>query len=459
MSSDFLWSEASADVHAERAALERSKALVALSEVRGFLVKASSAEEYDDRLSLMREDVNRVLAATDLSVHEEVLASLRADFEAVLAASRKTSASGDIGVGSDVIWTEFGVPDFHDEVFRTDRAQNGRPWRVTKIERLEDYIGTKYPTYHQETQADHLVGLAEEWVRKHPGLSGDPEAMDVAHIERNGAQAVVPHNALILSSVEVGAGQGQFSFASRKTAAAPQFDGHVTSENATVGQQVVLMGSSGGTATVTEVLPGHVKVRRAGGQIGDVLDYGWEDGQSYLMTPESVREASVRTASEDTFWLCEDCANEAWNRWKIAPISPAIPALDPGVLCEKCHKRVPSVFEFKGWRDYRKRTGQQTHAAGKEAASKTASGEWGESEWSDEGASRVETVPGREGYLVADVYPSEFETGVWVWSIKPSYPLSEYPEVYDLGHAANMDEAKAAADTAMGGAIQSYSRG
>lgn len=141
----------------------------------------------------------------------------------LLMASRKTAASGWnlVDVGDEVIWTDFGVPDFHDEVFRTDRGQNGKPWTVTQIERLDDYASTRYPLHQQSTEREHLYSLADEWIEKHPytGLSEDPKEMQVAHIERGGSLAVVPLNALVRSSVEVGQGQGEFTFASRKTAA------------------------------------------------------------------------------------------------------------------------------------------------------------------------------------------------------------------------------------------------
>lgn len=127
-------------------------------------------------------------------------------------ASKKTAASG-LSVGDQVIWTDFGVPDVKGKELVTYRGRNGEPWTITKIETLWDYGDgpTDGSLGYLPGGEVHLTDLVQDWIdrtgRSH--LSTDnTEKIEMAHIERRGNEKVVPLDALVRSSVEVGAGQG-----------------------------------------------------------------------------------------------------------------------------------------------------------------------------------------------------------------------------------------------------------
>lgn len=66
----------------------------------------------------------------------------------------------------------------------------------------------------------------------------------------------------------------------------------------------------------------------------------------------------------------------------------------------------------------------------------TAQPEWFDSEWNDEGFTVV--LNG----IVADVW---FEDGVWEWQVLPTSERCEWPELWDCGDSASLEDSKAAA--------------
>lgn len=95
-STDSMWTEASRDTQAERSNTEQAKALVALADLRGFLCQASSEAEYEDRLALVRSDVDQIVTATVLLPADQraVYDTLRSDALTVIASRPGSTNKG-----------------------------------------------------------------------------------------------------------------------------------------------------------------------------------------------------------------------------------------------------------------------------------------------------------------------------------------------------------------------------
>lgn len=140
-----LWTEASADVEADAAALRMSRAKVSVASLWPFLAMARSEREFNHRLALTAA---RIEEKVETDLFEPVLASLRADF-LVLAAGdpdgRPTDREDLIGHelqehplgGQQIPWG--GVPQEHEEEVHEPAARraispvkdehySGGPW-------------------------------------------------------------------------------------------------------------------------------------------------------------------------------------------------------------------------------------------------------------------------------------------------------------------------------------------
>lgn len=72
---------------------------------------------------------------------------------------------------------------------------------------------------------------------------------------------------------------------------------------------------------------------------------------------------------------------------------------------------------------------------------------WQESEWADDG------VTAYEGGVEADVYPDDRG---WLWGVKATAAVSEWPELWDAGSAGTKKDAQDAAERALARAVSAY---
>lgn len=183
----------------------------------------------------------------------------------------------------------------------------------------------------------------------------------------------------------------------RKVAYAPGFPGHITSENATVGQTVWVLGGGGNSSADAEVFsvsPGVVRVKQRswnGTRDFEVFDTGWEDGGTYLMEPEDGvgTTATRKTASAPEFpgHVTSDNAVEGQSvgvyGGSAVSTSPAeVFSVAPGVVRVK-QRRWDGTHDFEvldsGWEDGGVFLMEEGHTGSRTANSVTQ--EWEEDAW------------------------------------------------------------------------------